>query len=61
MRFRWTTSAQVPQYRRYWSEQRHLDYWTFGLLLLAVVVVLYILLALSQGDSLWLDKLISRS
>jgi hypothetical protein len=60
MRLPWRTSAQAPQYARYWSEQRHLDYWTFGLLLLAVLVVLY-MFAISQGDGFWLDRLISRT
>jgi hypothetical protein len=50
MRLPWRTSLQAPQYARYWSEQRHLDYWTFGFLLGLVLAILYGLLALSQTD-----------
>ena len=53
--------AQDPKYAPYWHQQRHLDYWIFAVLLLVVLAVLYALLALSQSDSSWLDRLISRT
>ncbi len=61
MRLPRRTSAQAPQYGRYWSEQRHLDYWTFALLLLLVLAALYVFFALSQSDTSWLERLISRA
>jgi len=50
MRLPWRTSAQAPYYARYWSEQRHLGYLTFGVVLGVALAILYGLLALSESD-----------
>ena len=48
MQLPWKASVQEPRYMRHWkSEQRHLDYWTFGLLLLVVLTLLYGLFVIS--------------
>jgi hypothetical protein len=53
MRLARRTPVLAPRYARYFSEQRHLDYWIFALLLLVVLTLLSGLFALSRSDISW--------
>ena len=53
MHLPWRTSSPAPMYARYWSEHRHLDYWIFALVLLAVLTLLSGLFAFSRSDISW--------